>query len=179
MKLGVTSAPLPTHIDETVQAIEKLRSEHREAATTLQRTVNFVIDFLGRPPAAVTLAAGLLAWIALNLIAAETGRRALDPPPFAWLSIFVSVAALLMAVLILGAQRHATQLAARRDHLTLQLALVSEQKTAKIIALLEEMRRDNPQIANRVDVAAAAMSKPSDPSAALDAFTEAGNAGKA
>jgi uncharacterized membrane protein len=174
----VTSSSLPTHIDETVQAIEKLRSEHRESATTLQRSVNFVIDFLGRPPAAVTLAVGLTAWVVLNLAEVKVGRPALDPPPFAWLSIFVSVAALLMAVLILAAQRHATQLAARRDHLTLQLALVSEQKSAKIIALLEEMRCDNPQIANRIDTAAAAMSRPSDPTAALDAFSQAGNAGK-
>ena len=141
----------------------------------LQRGVNTLIDFLGRPVAALSLAAAIAAWIILNLAGVTFARRAPDLPPFVWLSIFVGVAALLMTVLILAAQRHATQLAMRRDHLTLQLALVSAQKSAKIIALLEEMRPDNPQMENRINDAAAAMSRSSNPSAVLDAFTKVDN----
>jgi hypothetical protein len=43
--------------------------------------------------------------------------------------------------------------------LILQLTLLSEKKTAKIVALLEEMRRDSPQIPNRVDQEAIAMTQ--------------------
>jgi uncharacterized membrane protein len=47
--------------------------------------------------------------------------------------------------------RREYQLAQLREQLTLELAILSEQKTAKVIQLLEESRRDNPHIRNRVD----------------------------
>ena len=77
-----------------------------------------------------------------------------------------------MTGLILGTQRRADQLASHREQLTLELAIVSEQKGAKIIALLEEMRRDNPLITDRVDPVADAMSTPADPHVVLDAIRE-------
>jgi uncharacterized membrane protein len=44
----------------------------------------------------------------------------------------------------------------------MELALLSEQKTAKVIELLEEVRRDNPRIRDRIDQQADAMAQPSD-----------------
>jgi uncharacterized membrane protein len=54
----------------------------------------------------------------------------------------------------------------------LELVILSEQKTAKVIQLLEEIRRDNPLIHNRVDQDADAMAQPTDPSSVLDAIGE-------
>ena len=50
--------------------------------------------------------------------------------------------------------------------------MLSEQKTAKVIELLEESRRDNPLIQNRVDQEAEAMAKPADPKTVLEAIKE-------
>jgi uncharacterized membrane protein len=50
----------------------------------------------------------------------------------------------------------------------LQLALLGEQKTAKVIELLEEFRRDNPLIRNRVDQEAEDMAQLADPQRVLD-----------
>jgi hypothetical protein len=44
----------------------------------------------------------------------------------------------------------------------LELAILNDQKSSKIIELLEEFRRDNPMIADRIDSEARAMSTPSD-----------------
>ena len=63
-------------------------------------------------------------------------------------------------------------MAGYREQLTLELAILGEQKSAKIIALLEEMRRDSPSLRNRVDEEAAAMSIAADPQAVLDAIKE-------
>jgi hypothetical protein len=51
---------------------------------------------------------------------------------------------------------------------------MTERKGAKLIALIEEIRRDDPRLANRVDVdvEADAMAKPVDPAAVVDAFKE-------
>ena len=165
-------AVLPTHVEETVQAIGKLHSDHHDSTTAPQRVVNYLTDFLGRPLVTAGLAGAIAAWVGLNLALTAMGNKAFDPPPFYWLDTIVGSAALLMAALILAAQRHASQLAVSREKLMLQLALVSEQKSAKIIQLLEEMRRDNPQIANRVDKVADEMSEPSNPEAVLDAIRD-------
>jgi uncharacterized membrane protein len=77
-----------------------------------------------------------------------------------------------MVVLILATQRREDQLAQRRELLILELAILAEQKTAKVIQLLEESRRDNPLIRNRVDPEAEAMAQPADPKSVLDAITE-------
>jgi uncharacterized membrane protein len=61
-------------------------------------------------------------------------------------------------------------LASHHEQLTLELAILSEQKSAKIIALLEELRQDHPEIRNRVDKEAAAMSAPADPHSVLEAI---------
>jgi uncharacterized membrane protein len=54
----------------------------------------------------------------------------------------------------------------------LELAILSEQKTAKVIQLLEEFRRDNPMIRDRVDYEAEAMAQPADPQSVLAAIKE-------
>jgi uncharacterized membrane protein len=77
-----------------------------------------------------------------------------------------------MVVLILVTQQREDQLAQHREHLILELALLGEQKTAKVIELLEESRRDNPLIRNRVDQEAEDMAQPADPQEVLDAIKE-------
>jgi uncharacterized membrane protein len=92
-----------------------------------------------------------------------------DPAPFAYLQGLISTAALFVTVLILTSQRHENRLAEHRAQLTLQLAMVGEQKIAKLIELVERQRFDNPQMVNRIDREAEAMAQPSDPAAILRA----------
>ena len=77
-----------------------------------------------------------------------------------------------MVILILATQQRAYQLAQLREQLALELAILSEQKTAKVIQLLEESRRDNPLIRARVDQEAEAMAQPADSQSVLDAIKE-------
>ena len=75
--------------------------------------------------------------------------------------------------MILIAQRHDDELATRRDQLTLEIAILSEQKTAKIIALLEQFRRNDWRRSDERDKVAEALAEPSDPQAVLDAIKAA------
>ena len=75
--------------------------------------------------------------------------------------------------MILVAQRHDDELATRRDQLTLEIAILSERKTAKIIALLEELIHNDPHQRNEPDELAQAMAQPSDPRAVLGAIQAA------
>ena len=52
------------------------------------------------------------------------------------------------------------------------MSLLAEQKTAKLIALLEELRRDLPNVENRHDPQAAVMEQATDPQAILSVMEE-------
>jgi uncharacterized membrane protein len=168
----LASPVLPDHIEETIRSIDRLHAEHRRDATPLQRAVDRVTTLLGRPGFILLVTAIVVLWVGGNLLAAALGHRAIDPPPFSGLAGVVSLASLYMVVLILATQRREDQLAQHREQLILELALLSEQKTAKVIELLEEFRRDSPLIHDRVDHQAASMAQPADPQQMLDAIKE-------
>jgi hypothetical protein len=80
-----------------------------------------------------------------------------------------------LAAMILMTQRH-DEMATRREQITLELAILSEQKSAKIIALLEEFRRNDPHQGNDRDEVAEALAEPTDGQVVLDAIQAAENA---
>ena len=168
-----TRAPiLPAHIDDTVRAIARLHAEHQGEATTSQRLAERLTAGAGRPLCLMLLTVLMIGWMALNLAVGALGHKPLDEPLFAWLQGATGVAALYMIILILVTQRREDQLASHREQLTLELGILSEQKAAKIIELLEELRRDMPNVRDRVDAEAVAMSALADPEAVLDAIKE-------
>jgi uncharacterized membrane protein len=112
-------------------------------------------------------------WIMLNLALPQFGHAALDPFPFPLLSAAVSTIGFYLAAMILISQRHDDEMATRREQMTLELAILSEQKSAKIIALLEEFRRNDPNQGNDRDEVAEALAEPADPRVVLDAIRAA------
>ena len=163
---------LPAHIEETVRAIARLHAQHQSEATPLERLVEGLTAGIGRPAFLIWLAVAASGRALANAAAARLGYAPVDPPPFSWLQGTASLSALFVTVVILTTQRRADRLASLRTQLTLELAIVGEQKTAKVIGLLEEIRRDNPLLANREDLEAEAMARPADPEAVLDAIAE-------
>jgi uncharacterized membrane protein len=163
---------LPAHIEDTIRAIAKLHADHREEAGTLQRVVERLTAWIGRPRFIAAMTTIIALWIGSNLIALSSGSKPWDAPPFNWLQGGLGLLALYVTVLILTTQRRDDQLASHREQLTLELAILGEQKSAKIISLLEELRRDHPHLTNRVDDEAAAMAVAADPQAVLDAIKE-------
>ena len=126
------SAPL----DETMRAIETLHADHHANATRHQRIVDTFTSQLNRPLFIAALSIGVAGWIGLNAAASAIGWRALDPPPFAGLACVVSVTSLFLVVLLLTTQRRDESLSRRRELLTLELAVLTDQKTTKVGGLL-------------------------------------------
>jgi uncharacterized membrane protein len=164
--------PLPAHIESTIAAIAQLHAEHRERATPFERFTEGLTARAGQPRFVAWLTFVVGGWISANLLLFSIGYRPVDAPPFAWLEGAVSLAALYMTVLIVSTQRRDDELASHRDHLTLQLSIQADQKAAKIIELLEELRRDHPEIHDRIDHDARAMSTPSDPQFVSEAIKD-------
>ncbi len=163
---------LPPHIEESLQAVAELHAKQSADATRFQRTVALITESIGRPRFLVVLSLVLMAWIGVSLVSGLRGGRAFDPPPFTWLQFCISLVVLYMTVFILSAQQRDDLKSGHRERLALELAILNDQKSAKIISLLEDLRRDSPAVPNRVDEQAEAMSTPANPSAVLEAIQE-------
>jgi len=167
---------LPPHIEQTAQAIARLHAAHQSRATPLQLVVDRLTALVARPAFVGAVVCAVVSWIAGNLLLHRLEGWSFDIPPFAWLQGAGELAALFITTLILMSQRRKDELSELREQLTLELVIVIEQKDAKIIALMEETRRDNPLLLDRVDAQADAMSTPVDPAVVLEAFMESDQA---
>ena len=163
---------LPAHIEQTVQAIARLHAAHERRATRLQRIVDQASGVVARPTFISLVVLAVIGWIAGNLLLQRFAGWSMDGSSFPRLQGVVELAALCITTFVLMSQRRKDELSELREQLTLELAIMTEQKGAKLIALMEEMRRDNPLLVNRVDVQAEAMSTPADPEAVLEALKE-------
>ena len=69
-------------------------------------------------------------------------------------------------------QERQEKLAEQRAQLSLQLNLLSKQKIAKLIGLVEELRQDIPNVKNRSDPEAEMMKSFTDPHAIINVLEE-------
>jgi len=164
------SPSLPQHVEDTVQAIARLHAEHHKQTSTSERMIDHLTSTIASVEFACSAAVFVAVWIAVNLLLPKIGYPSIDPPPFTWLAGGAGVLAVFMAVLIISSQRRADRLASRRAQLNLEISVLAEQKAAKIISLLEELRRDSPNVRDRLDGEAHAMAAPAEPHAVLEAF---------
>ena len=81
-------------------------------------------------------------------------------------------AALLTTTIILIRQNRLAKLEEQRAHLDLKVTLLTEQKAAKLIDLLEELRRDLPNVKDRHDPQVAALQQSMNPGLVLAALDE-------
>jgi uncharacterized membrane protein len=158
-------ASLARHIADSVESAAAFQMEHYRSATALQQVMDWLTERLGRPINVMVIFLALAGWTAA---AALRSTRGVDDPWFGWLELAATICALMVAMLILVTQRREDQLARRRAQLTLEMALIADKKSSKIIALLEELRRDHPNVADRIDAETEEMATPADPKAVLD-----------
>ena len=163
-------ADLPPHIAVTVTTMARVHSEHQLDASRLDLVFAKISHWLGHPGFTLVLTALVAVWVGINLWLQAAGRAAPDPPPFPLLSGLVALAALYMTGIILTTQRREDRRAERREQLTLELAIGIDQKASKLIALVERLRLDHPDLVDHLDLEAKAMSAPTDTERVLDAI---------
>ena len=166
------TAPLPEHISQNIETIIALHTRHEQGVPRHQRVVEAVTDFFGRPAFLYSNIIAIALWILPNVLPSGFGVPQFDPPPFSWLEFTISTGSLLMTAGVLIKQNRQEKLAEQRAQLALQLNLLSEQKVAKLIALIEELRRDLPNVKNRYDPEAEMMKEAADPHAVMEALEE-------
>jgi uncharacterized membrane protein len=163
---------LPDHVNQNIEAVKMLHARADETVSRYQRPIETVRTLVGRPAffyGSILFVAG---WVLSNVFSPRFGVAPFDPPPYYWLQGIVGLGAWLTATIVLITQTRQGKLAEQRAQLDLQVSLLAEQKTAKLIALLEELRRDLPNVKDRYDPQAAAMEQATDPHTVLGALEE-------
>jgi uncharacterized membrane protein len=160
------------NLNDNVETLASLRARAEQGVSHHQRRIERFTGWMGQPRSFYLVLLFTAGWTAFNLLAPRLGLRAFDPPPFDWLQGLTGLCALLMTTTILITQNRQTRQAEQRGQLELQVNLLAEQKIAKLIGLLEELRRDIPIVPDRVDKVADAMTEPVDPHAVLSALED-------
>jgi uncharacterized membrane protein len=159
-------------ITQNVELAGQLHARAEREVSRYQRAIEVATRFLGRPLFLYLILAFVVLWVTVNLLAIPLHRSPFDPPPFYWLQGMVGLGALLMTTVVLITQNRLSQVEQERAQLDLQVNLLAEQKIAKLISLVEELRRDMPNVRDRTDSEALAMSESADPHAVLSALEE-------
>jgi uncharacterized membrane protein len=164
----VLTAPLPDPITKNIEAITSLHTQEVRDLPAYQRLLETIATFFGRSTFLYIVLILLTLWICGSFFDCLPFKL----PPFSWSDQGLDAAALLISTGVLVRQTRQENFAEQRAQLTLQLNLLSEQKIAKIIALLEELRTDLPNVVNRNDPEAEVMQQAADPIAVLEALEE-------
>jgi len=165
----VLTAPLPDPITKNIAAIISIHNQEVRDIPAHQRILEAIATFCGK----ATFLYSLLVILAIWIFGSFFDRfLPFNVPPFSWSDQGLDAAALVISTGVLVRQTRQENFAEQRAQLMLQLNLLSEQKIAKIIALLEELRTDLPNVINRHDLEAELMQSAADPIAVLEALQE-------
>jgi uncharacterized membrane protein len=164
----------PPGLDENIDSVLEVRRREQDRLTAGQRYIERISGIIGQPLYLVGLFIFAALWIACNVLAPRFGWEAVDPSPFALLDGILSLAALVSTTVIVIAQNRQTRIEQQHAHISLQVNLLTEQKVAKIIGLLEELRRDMPEVKDRFDPQAATFAAKTDALQVLSAIEEVG-----
>jgi len=170
------ASDLPSPARENLELLHKFDERKQSGVSGVQRAIERVSAFFGSPSYFFFAIAFILLWVLVNLWGMHAGWHHVDEPPFPWLQGIVSSNALLLTVAVLIRQNRMAQMAEHRSHLDLQINLLTEQKAAKILQIVDELQREltnfrgRPAEPQREHVAE--MTKPADPHAILDAIKQ-------
>ena len=168
-----SDADLERLINGNIESITEIRAHANRQFGAHSHMISRLTRRMGRPFALYLLLAAIAVWISANLIYGSLGHDPVDPPPFVWLQGVATVSALIASITILVGQNRQGQLSERRSEFELQVNLLAAQRSAKIVSLLEELRRDLPNVRNRADPEAQTLAMTESPQVVAEAVSRA------
>jgi uncharacterized membrane protein len=166
---------LTQQIQQNVASIAALlRQEREKTSTPAQRRLEHLSRWVGQPLYLLILLGFVAAWLIFNVAASMPHLHPFDRPPFQWLQGILTLVALLTSTTVLIAQNREGRLEQQRENLDLQINLLTEQKVTRLIALLEELRRDLPMVRDRHDPQAQLLQETTDTAEVMSALKKVG-----
>ena len=126
------------HLQEQIELIARHEQEFFEQRTSAERLGDAIASFAGSFPFVLLHLLLFSAWILWNTLDA-TARWHFDRYPYAMLDTIVAMEAILLASFILMRQTRMGRRSDERDHLVLQILLLTEKETTKLLEVNRDM----------------------------------------
>jgi len=127
-----------TSIEHNIQLIAELEEKALATRSVGEKIGDAASRLIGSMPFVLFHLVWFAAWIALNL-GAIPGIKPFDEFPFGLLTLVVSLEAIFLSLFLLISQNRMTRQADKRSHLDLQINLLAEAETTKILRMLEQI----------------------------------------
>lgn len=135
--IDVQSAQATTEAaQQNIETITRLEQEAIDRRSFGEKVGDAFTRVMGSMTFVVLHALGFVAWFAIN-VGAVPGIEPFDPFPFGILTLIVSAEGVLLAIFVLVSQNRMSRIANQRAHLNLQISLLAEQETTKILQRLQ------------------------------------------
>ena len=115
------------------------RAAHEERSKT-DRLADAISQFVGSMKFVYIHLIWFATWIFFSTAPIVPESWRIDPFPFTFLTFVVSLEAIFLSTFILIAQNHEERLARRRNHLDLQINLLSEQENSQMLKMLDAIQ---------------------------------------
>lgn len=119
--------------EQNVEAILQMEEAAKGERTKSDLVAEAIANFCGSMVFVWVHVVWFGVWVVINLF---PGIRHIDPFPFTFLTLVVSLEAIFLSTFILISQNHDTKVSERRNHLDLQINLLSEQENTQMILML-------------------------------------------
>jgi uncharacterized membrane protein len=116
-----------------IEAVRQLEEAAKEERTASDRVAEVIAKFCGSMTFVWVHVAWFGIWVLINVM---PGLPHIDPFPFTFLTLVVSLEAIFLSTFILMSQNHDTKISERRNHLDLQINLLSEQENTQMLTML-------------------------------------------
>jgi uncharacterized membrane protein len=139
---------------ENIRAVSELERSAEKGAAASERISIAISRFVGSMPFVAGHLAFFCAWAIWNATASPYWR--FDPYPWGLLTFLVAVESLFIAIFVLIAQNRMSRQSDERDHLNLQIDLLTEQEMTIVLRLLRKIAdrlqvEPDPEDARQVD----------------------------
>lgn len=124
----------PKAVGDNIQRISELESAARRELTGSERISKSITDFVGSLRFVIAHVVLFAGWALWNLAGPE--RLRFDPYPFGLMTMLVSLEGVSLVALVLMTQNRMTLHTERRDHLALQVNMLTEQELTMALRLL-------------------------------------------
>jgi uncharacterized membrane protein len=116
-----------------IEAVRELEEAAKEERNASDRVAEAIANFCGSMTFVWVHVVWFGIWVLINVI---PRLPHIDPFPFTFLTLVVSLEAIFLSTFILISQNHDTKISERRNHLDLQINLLSEQENTQMLMML-------------------------------------------
>jgi uncharacterized membrane protein len=139
------SPPTPESLaaltQRNIELIAQLEATKAAKRSPADRIADAITHFCGSMAFVYVHVAWFGGWMLWHFLPGLPQAIRFDPYPFQFLTFVVSLEAIFLSTFILISQNRQSQLSELRNHLDLQINLLSEQENSKVLAMLEALLR--------------------------------------